>query len=235
MVKPATLVLLPGLDGTEVFFRPLLAALPPAIRPHVVRFPVTGSNEYADLLAIVREAVASIPHCFVLGWSFSGPLALMLAATDPARVRGVILVSTFVRSPRPLLSHIAFAAVTPVIWMIRAGLRLPVWFFRQPADPFRRDKAETWTRVSARTIAARVRAILRLDAREALRRCPHAVLYIAGRHDNVVPRSAVNEIVRTRPSVHVRVIEGRHFALYTNPDAVADTVRAFIAQREPAS
>jgi hypothetical protein len=31
--KPETLVLLPGLDGTEVFFRPLLASLPEWVRP----------------------------------------------------------------------------------------------------------------------------------------------------------------------------------------------------------
>src|SRR5688572_31884 len=58
---PETLVLLPGLDGTEVFFRPLLASLPEWIRPHVVSFPPAGATEYADLLAIVRKAVADIP------------------------------------------------------------------------------------------------------------------------------------------------------------------------------
>jgi hypothetical protein len=55
-----TLVLLPGLDGTEVFFRPLLAALPEWVRPIIVAFPSNGSNDYAGLLAIVSEAVAGI-------------------------------------------------------------------------------------------------------------------------------------------------------------------------------
>ena len=35
---PATLILLPGLDGTEVFFRPLLAWLPKWMTPMVVQF-----------------------------------------------------------------------------------------------------------------------------------------------------------------------------------------------------
>ena len=83
----ATLVLLPGLDGTEIFLQPLLAALPPEVRPLVVSYPVTGPNRYAELLAVVREAVAGLGEFHVLGWSFSGPLALMLASAEPRRVR----------------------------------------------------------------------------------------------------------------------------------------------------
>ena len=83
--KPETLVLLPGLDGTEVFFRPLLASLPEGVRPHVVSFPPAGATEYGDLLAIVRAAVSEIPSFYVLGSSFAGPLALMLAEAAAAQ------------------------------------------------------------------------------------------------------------------------------------------------------
>ena len=38
-MKTMTLVLLPGLDGTEVFFKPLLASLPHWIHPRVVCLP----------------------------------------------------------------------------------------------------------------------------------------------------------------------------------------------------
>ena len=232
MPNPTTLVLLPGLDGTEVFFEPLLASLPRSVRPLIVCFPTSGSNEYADLLATVREAVSAVPSFYVLGWSFSGPLALMLAAAEPAKVRGVILSAAFVHPPRPIYSRLRFAAVTPVMWTIRVGRRVPVWLFRGPSDQFRCDKAETWRRVSAAVLAKRVRAILSLDAREHLRRCPHPVLYIAGSHDEVVPRHNVEGIVCVRPSVHVRTIEGRHFAMYTNPKGAADVITEFIAQRE---
>jgi pimeloyl-ACP methyl ester carboxylesterase len=84
-LTPATLVLLPGLDGTEIFLQPLLGALPDGVRPLVVTYPLAGPNRYADLLAVVREAVAGIGEFHVLGWSFSGPLALMLA--KPSRSR----------------------------------------------------------------------------------------------------------------------------------------------------
>jgi pimeloyl-[acyl-carrier protein] methyl ester esterase len=144
-----TLVLLPGLDGTEVFFRPLLATLPPWIQPKVVGFPPSGANEYTDLVAFVREAVSDISSFFVLGSSFAGPLALMLAEAEPDKVSGVILATTFVSPPRRIYAQIQFTAVEPVIWMLRASRRIPVWLSRGPTDQLRLDKAETWKREAA--------------------------------------------------------------------------------------
>jgi pimeloyl-[acyl-carrier protein] methyl ester esterase len=230
--EPTTLVLLPGLDGTDVFFRPLMAALPEWITPLVVQYPTAGANEYPDLLRLVRSAVAETPACYVLGWSFAGPLALMLAAAEPRKVLGVILASTFVRPPRPIFARLRWAAVTPMVWMIRAGKRLPVWLFRDPTDRLRHDKTETWKRVSTGMIAARIRTLLNVDARNLLRDCSHRVLCLAGSHDGIVPHHNVEEIARMQPSAAVRLIAGHHFAIYTNPNAAADAIAEFIRSQE---
>lgn len=229
--SPTTLVLLPGLDGTDVFFRPLLAVLPDWITPVVVQFPTAGANEYSDLLRLVLSALSTTSECYVLGSSFSGPLALMLAAAEPAKVRGVILSTTFVCAPRPIYARLRCAAIAPVIWMIRAGRRIPVWFSSGPSDQLRRDKAETWRRVSAGLVAARIRTLLEVDARELLRQCPQPVLCLAGSDDGIVPRRNVEQIVTVRPSVRVRMIEGRHFAMYTNPAAAAAVITEFMEKR----
>jgi pimeloyl-ACP methyl ester carboxylesterase len=222
-------VLLPGLDGTDVFLRPLLASLPQSIRPLVICYPESGPNGYADLLALVLRAVEGIPEFYVLGWSFSGPLALMVAAAEPDRTRGVILSATFVRSPRPGLSKWRPAVVGPVIWTIRTTRRLPIWLLRRRTDPFRRAKAETWARVSAGVLAARVRALLGVDARAQLRGCRKPVLCIASGDDKVVPSRNVDEIVQVQPAVKVVTIPGPHLAMYTNPLAAADTIAEFLA------
>jgi pimeloyl-[acyl-carrier protein] methyl ester esterase len=226
--KPETLVLLPGLDGTEVFFRPLLASLPEWVRPHVVSFPPAGATEYADLLTIVREAVSEIPSFYVLGSSFAGPLALMLAEAEPDKVRGVILATTFVSPPRRIYVRMRFTSVAPTIWLLRTCRHIPVWLSRGPTDQLRLDTAEIWKRVAAHIVAARIRSLLNVDARELLRRCPAPVLCIAGSNDGVVPWRNVEEIVRVRPSVSVRRIKGRHFAIYTNPTATMEAITAFM-------
>src|SRR5262250_2287563 len=95
----ATLILLPGLDGTEIFFRPLLSSLPSWIDARCVQYDADGPHDYRDLLPLVREACRSCKDFFVLGWSFSGPLALMLAAESPPGLRGVVLCATFISPP----------------------------------------------------------------------------------------------------------------------------------------
>ena len=228
IVTPTILLLLPGLDGTEVFFRPLLASLPKWIRPTVVCFPLARASEYTDLLRFTREAVSAIPSFFVLGSSFAGPLALMLAAAEPDKVRGVIMATTFVSPPRRIYARMRFSAVEPSIWLLRLCRRIPVWLSRGPTDQLRADKAETWRRVSARIVAARIRALLRVDARQLLKECPVPILCIAGDSDGVVPRGNVEEIVRLQPSVRVEILPGGHFVLYTNPTAAAEAISNFM-------
>lgn len=223
-----TLVLLPGLDGTEIFFQPLLAALPENVQALVVSYPAAAGHGYADLLPLVRRAIADVPECHVLGWSFSGPLALMLAAAEPQKVRGVILSASFVRPPHRLMSRLRFALVGPVIWTWRAVRRLPLWLLRPRTDPLRRAKTQTWHQVSSGVLAARLRAIMGVDAREPLNACHQPVLYIASRQDGIVPRRNVDEIVRLRPSVRVVTIPGRHQAMYTHPESAARAISEFI-------
>lgn len=231
--KRMTLVLLPGLDGTEVLFQPLIRSLPQSIKPFVVPLPTSGLNQYGDLLAIVGEAVSDLPAFYVLGWSFSGPLALMLGVAEPTKVRGIILSATFVRPPRPIYVRLRFGAVTPIIWMIRAARRVPIWFARGPDSQLRLDKAETWRRVSAAMIGKRVRAILTVDAAEPLRKCLQPILCLTGSKDAIVPRCNITDILNLRSSVRVRVIEGGHFAMYTNPEEAADAITEFVGNRRP--
>jgi|APFre7841882724_1041349.scaffolds.fasta_scaffold20923_2 pimeloyl-ACP methyl ester carboxylesterase len=223
-----TLVLLPGLDGTAVFFEPLLAALPQGVRPLVVTYPQSTNHGYAELLALVRERLAGVSECWVLGWSFSGPLALMLAMAEPHKVRGVILSATFVRTPNPILRRLRHVLCAPTVLTWRIARRLPLWLFRPRTDPMRRAKNETLRMIPSGVLAARLRAILVVDARDPLRACPQPVLYIASSRDGIVPPRNLHEIRQLRPSVQVAVIDGPHQAMYTNPDAAAAAIEQFI-------
>jgi pimeloyl-ACP methyl ester carboxylesterase len=232
LARSTTLVLLPGLDGTEVFFGPLLAVLPAWVKPVVVTYPTSSANSYSDLLAVVLAAIEDSEDFYVLGWSFAGPLALMLAAKESTRTRGVILCASFVRTPLPVLSWLRFAVIPPVVHLVRLARRAHVFLSNDSTDAFRRDKAATWARVPTRILAVRARAILALDARECLRECPRPVLYLAGSKDRVVPARNAEEVVRELPSARVVTIDGPHLALYTNPAAAADVIVGFITDGE---
>ena len=228
MTRKTTLVLLPGLDGTEIFFRPLIAALPTWIKPLVVTYPTSGANDYSDLLSVVRAAVEDSEAFYVLGWSFSGPLALMLAAIEADRIRGVFLCASFVRSPLPVLSPLRFAVISPVVHLVRLAHRAHLLLTTDSPNTLRHDKAATLARVPSQIVAARARVILALDARDYLRKCPGPVLYVAGSRDRVVPFRNAEQVIRELPSTKVVTIDGPHLALYTNPWAAADAIVGFM-------
>jgi pimeloyl-ACP methyl ester carboxylesterase len=223
------LVLLPGLDGTAIFFRPLLDALPSWIDPLVVTYPATGPNAYADLIPVVIRAVNALEHFAVLGWSFGGPLALMLAAQRPSRVSEVILCSSFVTPPNPRLVRYRALFTTPVIAAIRAirRTRYVIPGFSPPA--LRRAKIMTWRQVNARTLGIRARAVLDLDARELLAGCSAPILYMSSTRDEVIPRASMDQILAIAPGTKIAEIMGAHLAMFTNPDVSAARIAEFPA------
>jgi pimeloyl-ACP methyl ester carboxylesterase len=197
-----------------------------------VTYPNEGNNGYDQLLGIVQVAVADIPEFYVLGSSFSGPLAIMLAAAEPDRVRGIIMSATFLRPPRWKFVPFKFAVIGPVIWVLRLVGRFSLWTFKRPDDSYRQAKAETWSKVSAAALAARLRAILDIDVRAIARVCHQPVLSIVFEQDTVVPRTSSDEILQTCPSAKEVMLPGNHFAMFSDPVVFAAKALSFIQEAE---
>ena len=227
-----TILLLPGLDGTEVLYRPLVRSLAPAAEVHVVEYAPDGPCDYEAALARASERLARLPACHVVGWSFSGPVALRLARAYPDRVRSVTLVATFVQHPLPHLRWAGPLLSAPLVWCARAIRRLPIWLGRSRGDPLRRDKAEIWRRIGARTLAARARAIRRLDAREDLAAVTQPMQYMVFSRDRVVPSQNLEQLRAIRGDLEVVPVDGDHFALYACPDVAAAAVLAFASREQ---
>ena len=225
------LVLLPGLDGTGVFLGPLIEALPAWIRPVVVEFGREPPVGYDGLLPLVERAVGDEGDFFVLGWSFSGPLALMVANRFPQRTRGVILAASFVRPPLRGLAHLGPAALPPIVGVARILSRSRYVLSGRWKGRLRRDKSATWRLVSSRDLAVRVRAVIGVDARGWLRDCSSPVLYIASSDDGLVGPRNVTDVLAACPSAEVVTIAGPHLALYSNARDAAGAVSAFMAAR----
>src|SRR5262245_44928334 len=120
-----TLVLLPGMDGGDKLFGPLQAAAPAGTETVAVGYPPGPHNGYDDLLPAVRAHLPTGRPFFLLGWSFSGPLALLAAAERPPGLCGVILAASFARTPVPRLPRWLHALATPARFTsYRASSRL---------------------------------------------------------------------------------------------------------------
>ena len=95
------LVLLPGMDGTGQLFGRFLEALGPEVRAIVIAYPPAQNLDYSQLEAFVRSKLPSDQPFVILGESFSGPIAVSIAASPPDGLRGIVLCCSFVRNPRP--------------------------------------------------------------------------------------------------------------------------------------
>src|SRR5579859_1384445 len=98
------LLLLPGLDGTGKLFAAFLRALGPGVESRVVEYSPDEPLGYEELELRVRAALPRDRPFVLLGESFSGPIAMRIAAYPPPELAGVILCGTFARNPYPLLA-----------------------------------------------------------------------------------------------------------------------------------
>lgn len=94
------LVLLPGMDGTGRLFAPLLSRLDDRLEPVVIAYPGHEQLDYDQLHEFVRARLPKGEPFILLGESFSGPVAITLAATAPTGLCGLILCATFMRFRR---------------------------------------------------------------------------------------------------------------------------------------
>ena len=226
-----TLVLLPGMDSTGVFFTDFAAAMPPAFKPLVVAYPDDPSLGYSQPESLARAALPQGQPFVLLGESFSGPIAISIAASNPPGLLGVILCCTFARSPHPLLS-LATAAIRPL-----PAARVPAFiqrrnlFGRFDTPHLRAQLGEVRGLVSARTLKSRLEAVARVDVSEKLRRVAVPILYLRAKRDRIVPRSSCNYIKKVRPDAEVADLDAPHLLLQTVPQDALCAIARFVDSR----
>lgn len=117
---PPILVLLPGMDGTGLLFRWFLEALPEDVETVVLSYPTRVFAGYDALVDLVRGRLPVDRRFVMVAESFSGPVALRIAAEMPKGLIGLVLVASFVSGPAgrwgALLSRWVPSWFLPVPW-----------------------------------------------------------------------------------------------------------------------
>jgi pimeloyl-[acyl-carrier protein] methyl ester esterase len=220
-----TVLLLPGLDGTGELFD--ASAAPPGLTLTIVDYPRSEVVSRARLLERILAAVPREGPVVLVGESFSGPLALEVAARVP-RLVGVVLLASFAVRPR------ARALIVLLAWTMR---RLPRrspprfairWFMTGHAPALIERVREAISGVTPEVLSDRMRQIAEIDAREALRSCPAPVLAVVARHDRLVPRRAIARLRALRPDLHVITLPGPHLLFQHDPTAVLAAILAWL-------
>jgi pimeloyl-ACP methyl ester carboxylesterase len=222
------LVLLPGLDGTGKLFAEFVRAVSPRVECVVVAYPEDQPMGYGELEGLVVSALPKDRPFVLLGESFSGPLAIRIAAMAPAGLAGLILCVTFAKNPYPSLSWArSLAAYLPIKGLPR-WVRAPLmWGSVSPSGaPSQVERAMSG--VSAAVIRCRIAELLTVDETAALRqiRVPTLVLRAVG--DRVVSRRATQVILKNSPEAKTVEINGPHLLLQTRATECAEVVVNFL-------
>jgi pimeloyl-[acyl-carrier protein] methyl ester esterase len=221
-----TLVLLPGMDGTGDLFAPLIEALGPDVPSITVRYP-DRPLDYGAHEAIARAALPATQPFVLLGESFSGPIAISIAAEAPPGLRGYILCCSFVRSPRPVLRLFRPLLTLVPLQGVPEVVATHFLMGRFATPRLRQMHAQTLRRVSPRVLAARLGAIASVDVQSKLRRVTLPGLYLRATEDRLVPHSAATLFARLSSKARVVDIEGPHFLLQSRPVPAARAIREF--------
>jgi pimeloyl-ACP methyl ester carboxylesterase len=196
----------------------------------VVHYPTGEPFGYDELFPRLRLQMPQGPYV-LLAESFSGPLAIRLAAERPPNLRGLILCASFARSPlrtvpgtRRLLAKTIGAVKPPAV-----GVRLLLAGADAPPELVD-EVREALVDVTPAVIAKRVNEVFRVDVRDALRwsHCP--LLYLHAERDRVVGLRAWKAIKAVRKDAETVWLDGPHLLLQRRPELSAETVAKWVGR-----
>lgn len=224
------LILLPGLDGTGKLFTDFLEALGSGIDSRIVAYPVDRRLGYTELEHLVRSTLPSDRRYVVLGESFSGPIAIRIAADPPSGLVGVILCVSFAKNPFPLPAWLRpLVGALPVKSMPRWVRSLFMWGSKS-ANRAPEQVNRATAAVDDVVLRHRIGEVLAVDATAALERIEVPMLVVQATADNVVPSSATPYMLRMQPRARHLEIDGPHLLLQTRPAECATAVAHFLRE-----
>jgi pimeloyl-ACP methyl ester carboxylesterase len=235
MSDELTVTLLPGLDGTGKLFDRFVSRCPRGFSPQVISYPGDRPLDYPELETFVHERLPRDRPFVIVGESFSGPLAVILASRSIPNLQAVVLVASFVTPP-------AFHVWRVLPWGLLFRFSVPVSMLRAlfpGSDAALACEMRGAVRtVASGVLAARVRSTMSVDVRGHLARTTCPLLYIQATRDLVVPRRCLGKILSVRQDVIVERLDSHHPVLQLRPEHAWEAIERFLcgvrAEREAA-
>jgi len=217
-------LLLPGLDGTGRLFEPMVEVQPEGWDVGVLSYDACG----VDVDAYVASQLPADGRVVLVAESFSGPVAVRMAARHPDRVSHLVLAASFVRSPVPswgrLLPWSALMVVRPPAQVLRSLL-----LGSDAGTGLTTKLRHAIASVPPAVMAGRIEAVLQVDVTRELASCGVPVLYLAATRDRVVGRRGLEQVLEVRPDATVAAVDAPHLVLQREPAWAWARIKAFVS------
>jgi pimeloyl-[acyl-carrier protein] methyl ester esterase len=228
MSRP-TLVLLPGMDGTGDLFEPISLCLLSSVVLRRMRYPANEALSYLDLTALVAAQLP--PRAVLLGESFSGPIAIALAARLPEQVAGLILCASFAKNPNPLIK-LALAIPSRLLKSLALHTGALPMFGTLGNAALNLQLREAILSLDANVLAFRLGQIAQIDVRQQLHAVACPILYLHGARDRLLGRSALREIQTAKSNMQLITLDAPHGVLQTRPKEASEAIVRFVESIE---
>jgi pimeloyl-[acyl-carrier protein] methyl ester esterase len=200
--------------------------LDPSLHPQVVSYPLDRPLGYGELLERIEVPVGPFS---IIAESFSGPLGVLLASKNRGSVRALVLVSTFARSPRPLLARLG-ASLGPALFRWRPPDIALRWALlgMDAGDTDVRDARAAIESVAPSVLAHRLREVSHVDVSNEFASIAAPMLYLAGASDRLVGSSVRRGLGALRPDMQMYVLEAPHLVLQRDAGLAASIINEFL-------
>lgn len=239
------LVLVHGWAMHGGIFAPLLAALAPHFRVHLVDLPGHGLSRdeaHFDVADSARRIAAATPRALWVGWSLGGLVALRAALDAPAQVRGLVMLASsprFVAAPdwphgvaANVFGEFASELHARYRHAIERFLALETLGSTHAQAQLRELRQIVFARGEPR-VEALCDGLAALDAndlREALPGLAMPSLWIGGRRDRLVPPGALQWAAAQAPRARRFEFNSGHAPFLEFAAEIADALVAFAAE-----
>ncbi len=182
-------VLLPGMDGSGQLHDEFVTAMAPRFRVEVVAYPAHRVLDDRQLQAFVVDRLPGDAPFLLIGESFSGPIAIRIAASRPPGLSGLVLCASFAASPRPWLGPLRPLLGLPLP-IPPARILMPAMMGRWTTHEWTRRAQAALASLSAVVARSRLAEVLKVDAIADLGHIRVPTLYLQASHDRLVPHAA---------------------------------------------
>ncbi|MBB1519161.1 alpha/beta fold hydrolase [Aquipseudomonas guryensis] len=217
------LLLLPGLNGSNRLFAPLLPWLND-VQIVPLQLPTQGPQDSDSLVSALLPQLGDSPFV-LLGESFSGHLAYQIALRQPSGLRGVIFAAAFLRRPHPLLALSRYLPLPKRL--LSHDQLLQLFCVGRKASPallaLLRDEI---SQLPDALLRARLHCLARLQEPSQPLALP--ALHLWPQQDRLVSRNAAASLSRHCSDLRQIVLEGPHFILQSRAEACAQAIKKFV-------
>lgn|GEM_PF-4769550 len=192
----------------------------------IVAYPENGPQDYESLTLRVKSLIGN-RFVFLLGESFSSPIAIKTATLIPSQIQALILVSAFTKPPIPsylikLASRFRFSAI-PII--LKEFFLLGGSSPNEVTNKFR----GTIAKCDDKVIKSRIEVVANCNVTAEFRSLKIPVLCLHGDRDLLVRKNSMLKTSEMQKSVKFKLVDSPHMLLQTRADIAGRHIIDFIS------